>query len=235
MKIKNNELIFAVVFFIFIIFLSLYSTFFSKKDENVAKLVNPEDVVTLTSEEIEKLIKNGAPVLGNMDAKVTVVEFADFQCPYCEEYFKEVFPEIKKTYIDTGKIKFIYMNSVFMGEESMFAAEGAKCAKEQNKFWEYHDRLYENQQGRNSGAFSIENLKKFGVELNLNTKDFNKCLDSNKYKKVIEDELELAKTFGVSATPTTFINDFSIKGLQGVSYFLNRIEAGLNGELGPRL
>ncbi|MBI5139538.1 thioredoxin domain-containing protein [Candidatus Nomurabacteria bacterium] len=72
-------------------------------------------------------------------------------------------------------------------------------------------------------------MKKFATELNLNIKDFNKCLDSGKYKKVIEDELALAKSFGVSATPTTFINDFIIKGVQGLSYFKTRIEIALGG------
>ncbi|MBI5139539.1 thioredoxin domain-containing protein [Candidatus Nomurabacteria bacterium] len=147
MKIKNHEIIFAVIVAFAIILLSSYSTYFSKKDGNVAKSANPEDFIKLTSLEVEKLIKDGAPVLGNTEAKVAVVEFADFQCPYCGKYFKEIFPEIKKQYIDTGKIKFIYTNFAFLGEESINAARGAKCAQEQNKFWEYHDYLYKNQKG----------------------------------------------------------------------------------------
>jgi protein-disulfide isomerase len=156
-----------------------------------------------------------------------MVEFADFQCPFCGKYFTEISPEIKKKYVDTGKVRFVYMNFAFLGEESMNAAEAARCALDQNKFWEYHDHLYKNQRGENIGAFSIENLKKFAVELGLNTQNFNRCLDRHKHKKYVENDVATAKAFGVSSTPSTFINDFMIKGLQGASYYSNRIDAAL--------
>ena len=122
------------------------------------------------------------------------------------------------------------MNFAFLGQESKDAAMGSKCAQDQGKFWEYHDYLYENQQGENRGAFSPENLKNFATELKLDSIEFNSCLDSRKYEKIVNDEQVLARSFGVKGTPSTFINDFYISGAQDASYFTNRIETALNGK-----
>ena len=185
-------------------------------------------VKKLTSEDLQKMVDSGAPVLGNPNAKVTVVEFADFQCPFCGRYAKEVFPTIKEQFIDTGKIRFVYMNFAFLGEESKNAAQAGRCAQDQEKFWEYHDYLYANQQGENKGTFSVENLKDFAAEVELNTTEFNQCLDSKKHEKTVDEERELGRSFGVKGTPGTFINDFFISGAQGASYFAERINLALN-------
>jgi protein-disulfide isomerase len=224
---KKNISYIALVLSILALGLSAYNTYYLKSRVVSGNATTTKNVKKLTTSEINNLIKNGAPVLGNPEAKVTVVEFADFQCPYCGKYFEQVLPEIKK-YIDSGKVKFVYVSFAFLGDESFLAAEASKCAQDQNKFWEYHDYLYSNQQGENQGAFDVVNLKKFASKLGLNTSEFNQCLDSRKYKKVIEDDVALGNKFGVTGTPGTFINDFFIKGLEGVSYFKNRIDTALN-------
>ena len=105
-------------------------------------------------------VKNGNyPALGDSSAKVTIVEFADFQCPFCEQWFKNVEGQIIKNYVDTGKAKFAFRNYAFLGQDSVTAAEGAYCANEQGKFWQYHDYLYNHQGQENSGWISKANLE----------------------------------------------------------------------------
>lgn len=228
---RNYGMIFAVLLSFLAVGLGAYNTYILKIGLVKGNLADTKKVDKMTVSEIEKIINAGAPVLGNKDAKVTVVEFADFQCPYCEKYFKDILTPLKQKYIDTGKVRFVYLSFAFLGEESVLASLASKCASDQGQFWSYHDYLYNNQQGsKNSGAFSTDNLKKFAAELKLNTSNFNECLDTRKYQKALDAEKALASRFGVTGTPATFINDFYISGLQGLSYFENRIDTALQGK-----
>src|SRR3989344_6963375 len=152
------------------------------------------------------------PILGNKDAKVTVIEFADFQCPFCEKYHKEIIPSLKKDYIDSGKIKFAYRHYAFLGQESTDSALASECANEQDKFWEFHDYLFDNQAGENQGAFAKNKLKEFAVTLGLNSAQFNECLDSAKYKENVDKDIAQGGKAGVNGTPATFVNGILISG-----------------------
>lgn len=99
------------------------------------------------------------PVLGDPNAKVTVVEFADFQCPFCKQTFTTVEPNLIKDYVKTGKIKYAFQNYPFLGQESTITAEGAYCANDQGKFWAYHNYLYSHQGQENTGQFTKVNLE----------------------------------------------------------------------------
>src|SRR3990167_3005650 len=88
-------------------------------------------------------------VLGDQNAPVTIIEYGDYQCPFCGKFFKETEPTLRENYIKTGKVKFVYRDFAFLGQESLWAANAAQCAGEQGKFWEYHDYLYGNQNGEN--------------------------------------------------------------------------------------
>lgn len=99
-----------------------------------------------------------ANVMGNKDAQVSIVEFADFQCPYCGRHHELVEPTILNEYVKTGKANFVYKHLAFLGQESVFAAVAAECAADQGKFWEYHDYLFEHQNGENQGAFNKDKL-----------------------------------------------------------------------------
>ncbi|HEV7424691.1 MAG TPA: thioredoxin domain-containing protein [Candidatus Paceibacterota bacterium] len=105
-------------------------------------------------------------MMGSLQAKVTVVEYADFQCPFCGKLFQETEPTIMN-YVKDGKIDFVYRDFPFLGSESIRAAIAARCAADQGKFWEYHDYLYNHQSGENQGAFSDVNLKSFASVLKL--------------------------------------------------------------------
>ncbi len=150
--------------------------------------------------------------LGSPDAKVAVIEYGDFQCPFCGRFFKTVEAPLRENYIKSGKVLFIWRDFAFLGEESFRSAEAARCAGEQGKFWEYHDYLFNNQKGENEGAFSDANLKSFASILGLNASALASCLDSGKYRKDVLSSTEEGKNFGVSGTPTTFINGREVSG-----------------------
>jgi protein-disulfide isomerase len=200
----------------------------------ISKEIAKNDIkpVTNTSQTQPKLnvdIPNTLSVLGNPEAKVTIVEFADFQCPFCGEWQKDIFPKLKSDYIDQGKVKFVFYDYAFLGLESKQAALAARCANDQGKFWEYHDKLYENQKGENEGAFSDSNLKRFATELNLNTSDFSTCFNSQKYLSDIEGNLKTATVnYQIDSTPTIVINGNVMPGVYPYEAYQKTIDAELS-------
>ncbi len=166
--------------------------------------------------------------MGNSSAKVTVVEFADFQCPYCQNWFAVVEPQLVKDYVDTGKVKFVFRNFPFIGQDSVWAAEAAYCALDQNQFWQYHDYLYNHQGQENSGAFSKANLESFAAKMGLNTTQFDSCLESDKYASKVQGDYNAGKNAGVTSTPSFFVNGKIIVGNQPYSQLQSMINSALN-------
>jgi len=149
--------------------------------------------------------------LGNADAPVTIYEYSDFQCPFCRVAAAETVPALDTDYLATGKAKLIFKNMAFLGQESRWAAEAAACAGDQGKFWEYHNKLFEEQNGENEGTYKVENLKRFAQEIGLNAGDFNTCFDAGKYTGQIADEVSEAKNRGINATPTFFVGQTEVE------------------------
>lgn len=158
-------------------------------------------------------IKDGDFVLGDPKAKVVYIEYGDFQCPYCGIFYKTIQPQIVSQYVESGKVAFVWRDFAFLDTlagiehgESHMAAEAARCAGEQGKFWEYHDKLFLNQKGENQKAFAAANLKKFAGDLGLDQSKFNSCLDSGKYTDAVKKSTDDGNTAGVDGTPASFIN-----------------------------
>lgn len=169
--------------------------------------------------------------LGDKDAPVVVIEFSDFQCPFCRTFWRDTLPLIKSKYIDTGKVKFVYRDFPLQFHAgAMPAAQAAECAEEQGKFWEMHDKIFAEQDKQGTGTiqFGVSDLKKWAGQIGLDTNKFNSCLDSGKYAKEAEKDYGDGSAAGVSGTPSTFINGKSVVGAQPFSVFKLLVDAELN-------
>lgn len=163
------------------------------------------------------------PVLGDKDAPVTIIEFSDYECPFCGRHFRETYPLIKKNYIDTGKVKLVYRDfPLNFHPMAVPAAVAANCVREKGSdsaYWKMHDRIFENQQ-----SLSNENLKKWAQELGY---DIASCFDSGKYKEEVQKDVADGSAAGVQGTPGFFINGQQISGAQPYSVFQQAIDAAL--------
>lgn len=181
----------------------------------------------LTAEPIARPQVNGN-TMGDPKAPVKIVEYADFQCPYCLRFFKDTEKQLIETYVATGKVYFEYHSFAnFIGEESARAAEAAYCAGDQGKFWEMHDLLYTNQGAENSKAFSNERLRAFGETLKLDTNQYNDCFNNGKNRSRVTKDGEEARAAKISSTPSFLINGELIQGAQPFATFQQKIDAAL--------
>jgi len=148
----------------------------------------------------------GSPILGNPSAPITIVEFGDYQCHQCYNWFHNTKPAITKEYIETGKANLVFVDLAFLGRDSPTAAQASYCAEDQEMYWEYHDMLY-NYQGSKigDGWANNERLKAFAENLGLDMELFESCLDSGKYSKRVQFNIQQAKEHGVRGTPGFFI------------------------------
>jgi len=164
----------------------------------------------------------GSPILGNPNAPITIVEFGDYQCHQCYNWFHNTKPMIIRDYIDTGKANLIFVDFAFLGKDSPKASQATYCADDQNMYWEYHESLYDSQESKiDSGWANSERLKAFAFNLNLDMELFNECLDSEKYSKRVQYNSQQARDNGVRGTPGFFIvdSDFNQKQISGAQPF----------------
>lgn len=172
----------------------------------------------------------GSPILGNPDAPITIVEFGDYQCEMCYRWFHTSKPSIVENYIDTGKANLIFVDLAFLGRDSPKAAQATYCAEDQGKYWKFHDLLYNSQEHIDNGWANSERLKAFAFSLGLDMDLFESCLDSGKYSKRVQYNIDEARRQGASVTPTFFIidsegNKQKISGAQPYSVFKNVIDS----------
>ena len=183
-----------------------------------------------------KISLKGEPALGAKDAPVTVVEFADYQCPFCRKFALNTFDQLKQDYIETGKVRFVYKDFPLeqLGHnQAMPMAEAAYCAGEQGKYWAMHDKVYDEQQTiapRSTAQFSSDKIPQWAEELGLNMEQFNQCINSDKYVEEIRGDLQEGQQLGVSGTPTFFINGKKLVGAQPYQAFKQVIDAELNNQ-----
>ena len=155
------------------------------------------------------------PIEGNNNARVTVIEFADLRCPFCDQFFKNTQPQLKKDYIDTGKIRFAFRDYEFLGAASVTAGNAAACANEQNAFWKYHDYLYQNQPDESdTSMFNTDKLTSIAQGLGLNADQFRSCLSSTKYAGGVNGDYADGQKAGVTGTPTFLIGRSTPQGVE---------------------
>jgi len=162
------------------------------------------------------------PAIGPQDARVLIVEFSDFQCSYCARFATETLGQILDTYGD--QVRFVYRDFPLTSihPHAQKAAEATQCAYEQGKYWEYSDLLFQNQQ-----ALDVDSLKGYAQQLGLDTDAFNECLDSGQYASEIQKDLTEGQSYGVTATPSFFINGRLLRGAKPFSAFQAMIEEEL--------
>ena len=171
----------------------------------------------------------GSPILGDPSAPITIVEFGDYQCEQCYAWFHETKPAIVQNYIDTGKANLVFVDLAFLGRDSPKAAQASYCAEDQGMYWEYHDILYNSQESVDSGWANSERLKAFAFSLDLDMTLFESCLDSEKYSKRVQYNIQQARNNGVKGTPGFFIvgpnEQQKIGGAQPFSVFKNILDS----------
>jgi len=150
-------------------------------------------------------MKNGSPILGDPNAPITLVEFGDYQCYFCNQFFHTTEDNLFKNYVETGKVKVIFKDFTIIGADSVTAAHAAHCADDQGKFWDYHDALYDHWTGENNGWASSENLLQFAREVGLDIDEFSNCMLDSKHTSIIANSNQDAKDLGLTGTPAFFI------------------------------
>lgn len=169
---------------------------------------------------------NDNAILGKTDAPITIIEFSDYQCPYCQSWNKQTWSQIKAKYGD--KVRFIYMDFPLenIHPEAVPAAEAADCAGEQDRYYDFHDLLFSG-----SKALGSDTYQAYAEQLGLKIDQFKQCVSDRKYQKEVESDLSFASNLGVRSTPTFFINGLALVGAQPFDVFDQIITLELNGQI----
>lgn len=158
---------------------------------------------------------------GSETAPVMIEEFSDFQCTYCGKFSRETLPRLIETYVDTGKVRWVFRHFAILGPGSKAAAEASACAGAQGQFWPYHDRLYAVQDRR---GFNRETLLRIAQELHLDVADFTDCVETGRFSAQVQAETDAAVALGLQGTPGFIINGQSMAGALPFEWFQSVIE-----------
>jgi len=214
----NNRYFLAIPVFVGII-IGVYLSF------SISDL-EPKSTETLLT--VQKLTENGSPILGDSSAKITILEWGDYQCTFCYRFHESSLKTIIDDYIDTGEVKLIFKDFPLNGPDSILAAEASYCAEDQGKYWEYHDELYTNWGGERTGWITRDSLNQFASTVELELEQFNACLDEHLHKQRIMELHQFGQEVGIDATPSFLIfnneNVIKIRGNQPIEVFIKTIE-----------
>ncbi len=177
-------------------------------------------------------MENGSPILGDPNDPVTLIEFGDYQCHFCNVHFHNTEHSLLQNFIYTGKVKMIFKDFTIIGPDSVNAAHGTHCANDQGKFWEYHDILYNNWTGENNGWASSDNLLRFSQEIELDVDQWSDCMIEERYSQIISNSSKDARDLGITGTPAFFVigPDNKITRLSGAQPY-ESFEKIFNSEL----
>jgi protein-disulfide isomerase len=188
----------------------------------VVKESEPSAEPSAPSIDMKVLIDDDA-IKGDKNAPVTIVEWGDFECPFCARFYSQTLGQIEEQYIKTGKVKIVYRDfPLGFHSNAQKSAEAAECAGEQGKFWEMHDALYDN--GVKGG---VDSFKQFAADIGLNTAEFNDCLDSGEMANEVQKDMADGQKVGIRGTPGFIINGQLVSGAQPFENFKQIIDAEL--------
>ncbi len=187
-----------------------------------------EKPVVLSDDQWQKLLDKPAATLGDKNAKVVMVEFTDFQCPFCKRSFSDTWPQIKKDYVETGKVKVVYRDlPLTFHPNAKPAALAARCAGDQDKYIEMHDKLFETQDEWVNLGDAKDKFVEYAKAVGVSSAKFTTCYDGKKFEKEIDADLAMANEVGATGTPTFFINSKQIVGAQPINVFTQAIDEAL--------
>ena len=172
------------------------------------------EITTTKKPTIASFYGNASPILGDINAPLTLVEFGDYQCTFCKKFFHETEESILVNYVETGKVKMLFKDFIVVDEDSVNAASAAHCANDQKMFWQYHSTLYNNWDGEGTGWASSEQLHQFASTLGLDMNKFSECMSQSKWKDLVLSSHADGRALGVDATPTFFIIDENNEALK---------------------
>ena len=182
----------------------------AKLESKIASIQSPSG---LPSQPI-KISADNDPVRGNPDAPITIIEFSDFQCPFCARFHVQTLPSILEEYIDTGKVNLVYRDFPIQSihPNALPAAVAAECANEQGKYWQYHDTLFERQStwSKLDTGSVISTFSQYAADVGLEQQQFDSCLGSGKYLQEVQQDLNDGRTYDITGTPGFFIGNENI-------------------------
>jgi protein-disulfide isomerase len=189
---------------------------------------NPNEII----QKLYNPVVQNASALGSNMADITIIEFADYQCQSCAKFHREVRDDILRNFVNTGQVRFLFKDFIVnndmttaVDEASTLAAEASYCAAEQGKYWEYHNKLYQNAENQNIQWVTIDNLKQIANNAGIgNVMQFSDCLESHKHSKTVNENNNLARSIGLQSTPTFILlsnrtQPLAIQGSQPYAIF----------------
>ena len=194
---------------------------------------NPNEII----QKLYSPVVQNASALGSSTADITMIEFADYQCQSCAKFQREVRDDILRNFVNTGQVRFLFKDFIVNNdmptttttttgdEPSTLAAEASYCAAEQGKYWEYHNKLYQNAGAENTDWVTIDNLKQIANNAGIGDQmQFSGCLESHKHSKTVKENDDLARSIGLQSTPTFILlsnrtQPLAIQGDQPYSIF----------------
>jgi protein-disulfide isomerase len=173
---------------------------------------------------VERRDEGDPYAMGAVDAPVVMVEYADFQCPFCGVFARDTHPTLEERYVDEGVLRIEYRDVPILGEDSYSAALGARAAAAQGAFWEFHDEIFAEDRERNAGELAPDRLIEMAADLGLDVDRFRADLEDPATEEAVQRDLQEARELGVSSTPAFLINGRPILGAQPLDAFVSVIE-----------
>jgi len=200
-----------------------------------SKIGNTQQLPSQPSQPL-KISMDDDPIRGDPNAPITIIEFSDFQCPFCARFHVQTLPSLLEEYIDTGKVKLVYRDFPIQSihPNALPASVAAECANEQGKYWEYHDALFEKQSGWSNldSNTVITTFSQYAADIGLKQEQFDSCLETGKYLEEVQGDLSDGRAYDVTGTPGFFIGNDQIgfvklNGAQPFDAFQRVIDAQL--------
>ena len=214
--------VFLVITFVIVFALGLGGGYLIWGSNTPVEAVDAANNVPLNRHVVEE---GGNPSIGPADAAVTIIEFSDYQCPYCQRWHEQVFSRLLQEYPD--QVRIVYRDMPLGGHpQAAPAAEAANCANEQDSFWPYHDKIFSYEYALSRDAYLA-----YADELALDMTIFTDCLDSGRYADEVAADLNYTRELGISSTPTFFINGIFVEGALPYESFKSIIDQELTGDL----